>query len=55
LNPVEKEETIRAWIRYLRVFKDHPAMIVVHRQAVINRDFNGAFLSLAKEMVSQEE
>jgi hypothetical protein len=43
------DATFEAWIVYLELFKDHPAMQAVNAQAIRDRDRNSAFLSIAKQ------
>jgi hypothetical protein len=40
-----------SWTAYLVLFKDHPAMQIVHLSAMKNRDFNSAFLNIAERIM----
>lgn len=54
LDAHDKDETINSWIRYLVLFKDHPAMQAVHRQTLRDRDRNSAFIDIATKLLGDE-
>jgi hypothetical protein len=43
-----RTEVVDLWMKYLALFKDHPAMIKVHSNAQVHRDYNEPFLELAR-------
>lgn len=47
LHESERRDLIESWMKYLSLFRSHPAMAKIHASALVHRDFNEAFLSLA--------
>jgi hypothetical protein len=50
LTQVLREEMTQAWVKELVQYRDHPAMVAMHRHAVRTGNFNSAFLRLAGEV-----
>jgi len=51
LTESQKAELLRSWTSYLALFKEHPAMKMMHHYAMTNRDFNEGFLNLASQLM----
>lgn len=54
LTEFQRAELLRSWTSYLALFKEHPAMRVMHHYAMTNRDFNEEFLNLASQLMGPD-